>query len=224
MKAMCSSRRYWKSPAHPQQAARDAAHRKDQSALGGRAPRQGYSRHRGGHGSPANIEPSEKDDDIWIYLPSTKKVRRLISSNKKASFVGTDFSYGDVIGHKPKEWNHTPVKEENIEGKDCWVIESIPKDAAVKANSGYSKRAGWIQKETFVTVKAMFYDEAGEWLKEAKFSNYKVADAARNRHQAFLLEMRNVQTEHSTEIRIDESKANTGVKEDFFTTRYMEQQ
>ncbi len=170
------------------------------------------------------IEHSDKDDDIWIYLPSTKKVRRLISSNKKDSFVGTDFSYGDVIGHKPKEWNHTLVKEENIDGKDCWVIESIPKDAAVKANSGYNRRVSWVQKETFVTLKAMFYDEAGELLKEAKFSNYKVADAARNRHQAFLLEMRNVQTEHSTEIRIDESKANTGVKEDFFTTRYMEQQ
>lgn len=170
------------------------------------------------------IEHSEKDDDIWIYLPSTKKVRRLISSNKKDSFVGTDFSYGDVIGHKPKEWNHTLVKEEVIDGTDCWVIESTPRNSAVKANSGYSRRVGWIQKETFVTIKAMFYDESGDLLKEAKFSNYKLADAAKNRYQAFLLETHNVQTEHRTEIRIDESRSNTGVKDDFFTTRYMEQQ
>ncbi|MCX7270261.1 MAG: outer membrane lipoprotein-sorting protein, partial [Burkholderiales bacterium] len=34
------------------------------------------------------VEHSDKDDDIWIYLPSLKKVRRLISSNKKDSFVG----------------------------------------------------------------------------------------------------------------------------------------
>ncbi|MEQ1880082.1 MAG: outer membrane lipoprotein-sorting protein [Burkholderiales bacterium] len=170
------------------------------------------------------IEHSDKDDDIWIYLPSTKKVRRLISSNKKDSFVGTDFSYGDVIGHKPKEWNHTLVKEEAIDGKDCFVIESVPKAPEVKANTGYSKRVGWIQKDTFVTLKSVFYDESGELLKEAKFSNYKLADAAKQRYQAFLLETRNFQTEHHTEIRIDESKANTGVKEDFFTTRYMEQQ
>jgi hypothetical protein len=51
-----------------------------------------------------------------------------------------------------------------------------------------------------------------------------VADAAKQRYQPFLLEAHNVQTEHSTAIRIDESKANTGVKDEFFTTRYMEQQ
>ena len=170
------------------------------------------------------IEHSEKDDDIWIYLPSTKKVRRLISSNKKDSFVGTDFSYGDVIGHKPKEWNHTLVKEEDVDGKPCYVIESTAKDAAIKSNTGYSKRINWVQKDTFVTVKGIIYDESGELLKETKFSNYKIADAAKQRYQAFLLEARNVQTEHSTEIRVDESKSNVGVKDDYFTTRYMEQQ
>jgi predicted RND superfamily exporter protein len=170
------------------------------------------------------IEHSEKDDDIWIYLPSTKKVRRLISSNKKDSFVGTDFSYGDVIGHKPKEWNHTLVKEEDVDGKPCYVIESTPIDATIKSNTGYSKRINWVQKDTFYTVKGVIYDESGELLKETKFSNYKIADAAKQRYQAFLLEARNVQTEHSTEIRVDESKANVGVKDDYFTTRYMEQQ
>ena len=37
------------------------------------------------------------------------------------------------------------------------------------------------------------------------------------------LEMKNVQNEHQTVIHIDEFSVNTGVKDDFFTTRYMEQ-
>ncbi|MFN0038396.1 MAG: outer membrane lipoprotein-sorting protein [Burkholderiales bacterium] len=170
------------------------------------------------------IEQSEKDDDIWIYLPSTKKVRRLISSNKKDSFVGTDFSYGDIIGHKPKEWTHTLVKEEAVDGADCYVIESTPINASVKSNSGYSKRILWIQKDTFVSLKVDFYDESGDLLKQARFSNIKLADAVKKRYQPLLLEAHNVQTEHKTQIRIDESKSNTGVKSDYFTTRYMEQQ
>ncbi len=170
------------------------------------------------------IEHSEKDDDIWIYLPSTKKVRRLISGNKKDSFVGTDFSYGDVIGHKPKEWNHKIAKEEKIDGKDCYVVESTPINATIKSNSGYSKRISWIQKDIFVTLKADFYDESGELLKVVTYSNYKLADAAKQRYQPLILAAKNVQTEHSTEIKIVESKSNTGVKDDFFTTRYMEQE
>ncbi len=170
------------------------------------------------------VEHSDKDDDIWIYLPSVKKVRRLISSNKKDSFAGTDFSYGDVIGHKVKEWNHTLVKEEDIDGKTCYVIESTPKDATVKTNTGYSKRVGWIQKDNFVTVKAIAYDEAGELLKEAKYSHWKEVDTVKHKWQAGILEAKNLQTGHSTVITIDQFKVNNGVKDDFFTTRYMEQQ
>lgn len=170
------------------------------------------------------IENSDKDDDIWIYLPSTKKVRRLISSNKKDSFVGTDFSYGDVIGHKPKEWNNKIVREEKLDGRDVWVIESTPINATIKGNSGYSKRVSWIDKEMFVTSKAEFYDESNELLKIAKYANFKLADAAKKRYQPMVLEAKNVQTEHHTEIKIVESKSNIGVKDDFFTTRYMEQE
>ena len=170
------------------------------------------------------VEHSDKDDDIWIYLPSVKKVRRLISSNKKDSFVGTDFSYGDVIGHKVKEWSHTIVKEEDVDGKPCYVIESIPKDATIKTNTGYSKRIGWIQKDNLVTVKAISYDEAGELLKEAKYSHWKEVDTVKHKWQAGILEAKNLQTGHSTVITIDQFKVNNGVKDDLFTTRYMEQQ
>jgi len=170
------------------------------------------------------VEHSDKDDDIWIYLPSVKKVRRLISSNKKDSFVGTDFSYGDVIGHKVKEWNHTILKEEDVDGKPCYVIESTPKDATVKTNTGYSKRIGWIQKDNFVTVKAVAYDEAGELLKEAKYLHWKEVDTVKHKWQAGTLEAKNLQTGHSTVITVDQFKVNNGVKDDFFTTRYMEQQ
>ena len=169
-------------------------------------------------------EHSDKDDDIWIYLPSIKKVRRLVSSNKKDSFVGTDFSYGDVIGHKVNEWTHKIIKEEDVDGKAAYVIESLPRDASIKASSGYSKRVNWIQKDNFVTLKGMAYDEAGELVKESHFSHFKNIDPAKGKWQAGELKVTNVQTEHNTVIKIDSFQVNTGVKDDFFTTRYMEQQ
>jgi outer membrane lipoprotein-sorting protein len=162
------------------------------------------------------VEHSDKDDDIWIYLPSLKKVRRLISSNKKDS--------GDVIGHKVNEWNHTLVKEEEVDGAACYVIESLPKDATVKANTGYAKRISWIQKENFVTLKTVAYDEANELLKEATYKKWKEVEPVKHRWQAGVLEAKNIQTGHRTVITIDQSKYNTGVKDDYFTTRYMEQQ
>ena len=168
------------------------------------------------------VENSNKDDDIWIYLPALKKVRRLVSSNKKDSFVGTDFSYGDVIGHKPAEWNHKILKDDTCDGKPCWVTESVPKNDDVKANSGYSRRTSWVLKENFVAVKAEFYDEGGQLSKTSKFSDIQLVDKERNKWQPMRLEATNIQSGHKTVIQFENFKANQNVKEDFFTTRYME--
>src|SRR3569833_1970968 len=42
------------------------------------------------------VEHIDGDDDEWIFLPALGKSRRLVANNKKDSFVGSDFSYGDL--------------------------------------------------------------------------------------------------------------------------------
>ncbi len=168
------------------------------------------------------IEHTGKDDDIWIYLPALKKVRRLVSNNKKDSFVGTDFSYGDVIGHKPENWNYKILKEEKIEDKNCWVIESTPKNEETKENSGYSKQISWIDKESFVSIKGESYDTSGELLKKFKAKDIKKVDEKNSKWQPMYLEAENVQSNHKTIIEFKNYKVNVGVSDDLFTTRSLE--
>jgi uncharacterized protein len=168
------------------------------------------------------IEHTGKDDDIWIYLPALKKVRRLVSSNKKDSFVGTDFSYGDVIGQRPEDWNHKILKNETVDGKDCWVIESLPKTDQTKEDSGYSKRVGWIDKKSFVAVKAESFDTQGALLKKISARNITLVDEKNNKWIPMNIEAENVQTNHKTLIEFKNYKANQGVKDELFTTRSLE--
>lgn len=170
------------------------------------------------------IEHSGKDDDIWIYLPAMKKVRRLVSSNKKDSFVGTDFSYGDVIGHKVEDWNHKLLKEEKIEGRDCYVVESLPKRPEVADNSGYSKRVGWIDKESYVALKGEGYDLGSKLYKRFKASDVKLVDEKNKKWQPMKLEAENLQSGHRTIIEFSDYKANVGVGEDVFSQRNLERQ
>ncbi|MBY0315267.1 MAG: outer membrane lipoprotein-sorting protein [Bdellovibrionales bacterium] len=170
------------------------------------------------------IEHSGSDDDIWIYLPALKKVRRLVASNKKDSFVGTDFSYGDVIGFKVEEWNQKILKEESVDGKSCYVIESTPKKPETGVNSGYSNRIGWIDKESFVALKGEMYDQSGALLKRISAKSLEKIDEKNNKWQPMILEAENVQTNHKTRIEFKNYKANVGVGNDVFTTRYLEKQ
>jgi outer membrane lipoprotein-sorting protein len=170
------------------------------------------------------IEHSGKDDDIWIYLPALKKVRRLVSSNKKDSFVGTDFSYGDVIGHKVEDWKHKLLREEDVDGKPCYVIESSPKTPEVSENSGYSKRVSWVGKESFVTLKGESYDSSGQLLKKFHASKLEIVDKANAKWQPMELMAEDVASGHKTIIEFSNYKANVGVSDETFTSRSLERQ
>lgn len=170
------------------------------------------------------VEKAGGDDDMWIYLPALKKIRRLSSSNKNESFVGTDLSYGDVIGHKVGDWTHKVVKNETVDGKQCTVIESLPKDAKVAEQSGYSRRLSWIDNQSFLALKTEFYDGAKQLLKVSTLSNIVNVDNGKQRWQPMHMEVQNMQTGHRTVIDWKEFKANQGVKNEFFTPRYLEKE
>lgn len=168
------------------------------------------------------IEHSNKEDDIWIYLPALKKVRRLVASNKKDAFAGTDFSYGDIIGYKVDEWNHKLVKEDKVNGKDCWLIESTPKTPAVADTYGVSKRTNCIEKESAVAISGESYDAGGQLVKKYSASDLKKMDEKSNKWTPLKMEAVNVETGHKTVIEFKNFKVNTGVSDAVFTTRSLE--
>lgn len=165
------------------------------------------------------IEHQGADDDMWIWLPAVKKVRRLSASNKRDGFLGTDLSYGDVIGHRVEDWTHTLVREEKVDGTDAVVIDSVPRTPQVQTNSGYSKRRTWVSKSNAMTLRGEFWDEAGQPLKTMVASQLKRVDEARDKWQAMRIEAKNLQTGHSTVVTVTEYKANQGLSDALFSTR-----
>jgi hypothetical protein len=170
------------------------------------------------------VEHADGDDDIWIYLPALRKVRRLVANNKKDSFVGTDFSYGDIIGHKVEEWTHELVGRETVEGAEAYVVESVPRGESVRQQSGYGRRKLWIRTDNFVAVKGTYWDGGGRLLKELTATDVREIDAAEHRWQAFTVVMRNRQTGHATEIVWKNLETGLGLDDEQFTERYLEKE
>ena len=145
-----------------------------------------------------------KDDDQWIYLPALKKTKRISSDSKSDYFMGSDFTYDDLGDRKPSEDTHTILREETIDGENCYVVESVPKDEDYM----YSKTITWIIKDKWVGVKKEFYDEDEELLKTLTIK--KVDDI-----KGFLVVthsvMENIQKNHKTIIKLSNVKIDTGI-------------
>lgn len=168
------------------------------------------------------LEHADGDDDMWIYLPALKKVRRLVAANKQDSFVGTDLSYGDIIGHKVHEWTHVLMKEEPIEEHACYVVESTPKSDTVREQSGYGKRVSWLRRDNFVLIRGEFWDAHGQPLKTFVVQDVRLVDPARDKWQGMRLDATNTQTQHRTLITFTDFAFQPTIAEELFSTRSLE--
>jgi hypothetical protein len=170
------------------------------------------------------VEHADADDDIWIYLPALRKVRRLVANNKKDSFVGTDFSYGDIIGHHVEDWTYQLVGHETVDDHDTYVLEATPKSDAVRETSGYGKRKSWIRADNFVAIKATYWDGGGALLKEFEAADVRPIEPKTGKWQAFRLTMQNRQTGHRTELVFTKLEVGVGLRDEEFSERYLDKE
>lgn len=157
-----------------------------------------------------------KDDDKWLYLPAMKKTRRISgSSAKKDYFMGTDFTYDDMGSRNVDEDDHELLREESVDGFDCWVVESVSKDA----RDIYSKKVSWIRKGCLVAQKVDYYDHQGHLHRELRVSGIKLVDGLWTVGE---LHMTNVQVHHQTLLSFENPQYNTGLTEASFTVAKLE--
>ncbi|HEY5675545.1 MAG TPA: outer membrane lipoprotein-sorting protein, partial [Myxococcales bacterium] len=56
---------------------------------------------------------SHKDgnDDQWLYLPAIKRVKRISSSDKSGSFMGSEVAYEDLGSQEPEKYKYKLLGE-----------------------------------------------------------------------------------------------------------------
>lgn len=156
----------------------------------------------------------DADDDQWIYLPALKRTKRISSGSKGDYFMGSDFTYDDLGDRHPDEDMHQLLREETLNGKQCYVVESKPKDEDYM----YSKIISWIIKDNFMGLKREFYDEDGDLLKTLTIHEYENIDGY---WTILKTEMKNIQKNHKTMMEFNDIKINQGLSDSKFTERSM---
>ena len=158
-------------------------------------------------------------EDIWIYLPALRKVRRVVlSSEGSGSFMGSDFTFDDLGNQALDDFSFRLLDREVLDEVEYYRIEAVPTSREIIEQSGYSRQLRWLRVDNLQTTRIEFYDTAGEQIKVFKVLHLeKIGDYW---FQAEI-EMHNVQNDHRTVIAFVNLKFDTGLSDDYFTERYL---
>jgi hypothetical protein len=156
-----------------------------------------------------------RDDDTWLFLPALKRSRRISGSSRNDYFMGTDFTYDDMGDRKVKEDRHTFLREEELNGQLCWVVESVP----LESRDMYSKRISWIRQDLDMRVKVEYYDRQGEFQKTLEIPQIRRIDGV---WTAEKMVMTNHLENHSTVLEFKNVQYNIPVEDTFFSVATLE--
>jgi len=199
----------WKATVEILDASNNQVQRRRQGDIGTREPGNGTETQRYYRfSSPQDIrgtvllihEHPAAQDDIWLFLPSLGKPRRIAGSAKKNSFVGTQYSFADLTSFQHERYRHSLTGTEACAEHQCWVLESVPLDEAYAREIGYSKQRSWVQKDTYRIVRIDYYDPAGALVKTQTLGEF--AEAAGEKALARQRTMVNHRNAQSTSIRM----------------------
>ena len=154
------------------------------------------------------IEHENKNDDMKLWLPNFKKIRRISSKKKSESFMGSDMSYEDMTSRNIDEYTYSILGSEKIDNVDCYILESVP--SGIKTE--YSKHISWITKDMHLPVKEESFDKNGALLKSKSIIYQQIKEYS----IMIELHVKNVQRNHQTILKFDNIEVDSGIKDNIF--------
>lgn len=136
------------------------------------------------------------DDQNWLYLPATERVRRLPVSERGDYFMGTDLTYGDIrddFKFPLEDWDF----EHGGESGEGIVLRGTARSADVVRETGYGGFEAIVDPQTLFPVIVRYADGDGAPLKEVRIEEQQQIGGA---WTAMRFVVENLQRQHRTEI------------------------
>ena len=170
-----------------------------------------------------DYDQSGRDDDQWLYLPALNKAKRIASSDKSGSFMGSDLNFSDMTRRDLDQYNFRLLKEADVKGHKTWLIESIPKTRAERDNSGYKKELLFVRQDNFIVMRAVQWTSEGNRIKYMEVKELEKIDGIWVRTRIQVVTKKGKKMQHKTVLEFNNVRFNQDLPDDTWTQRRLSQ-
>ena len=172
-----------------------------------------------------DYDDPDKDDDQWLYLPALKKTKRIASTDKSGSFMGSDLTYSDMTSRNLEDYDYTfyeKAKEKEVKGIKTWVIWSKPRSKDIIEETGYEKSLLFVRQDNFFVIRALHWVRDGGYKKYMDVKKLELIDKIWVATEMHITKKKGKITAHKTILKLENVKFNQGLEFDMFSVRRME--
>lgn len=169
-----------------------------------------------------DYDDEQKDDDQWLYLPALKKTKRIASSDKSGSFMGSDFSYADMTDRKLDRYDYKLLQEGEVEGVKVWIVEAVPNTEVEIDETGYTKSVAFVRQDNDVVIRAKYWVKKGKREKYFDVKQLELIDGIWTPTEMHMTTKKGKTTLHKTIIKASNVHFNQDLSPDQFTVRQLE--
>jgi len=169
-----------------------------------------------------DYDDPDKDDDQWLYLPALKKTKRIASSDKSGSFMGSDLTYADMTSRNLDDYDFTLKKEMDVKGQAVWLIESIPRNKTVIKETGYTKSLLFVRQDNYFVIRGIHWVKDGGYLKYLDIRTLKQIDGIWIGTEMHITKKKSKKMVHKTELSWKNVRFNQDLDDNLFTVRRLE--
>ncbi|MFP4016623.1 MAG: outer membrane lipoprotein-sorting protein [Halanaerobiales bacterium] len=110
----------------------------------------------------------KRGDNLYMFFPDAEDIVQVSGHMLNENMMGSDFSYQDMMeADKLTDlYDFELLEDEEIDGRDAYVIEGIKKDDIDDVQ--YYRRKIWVDKERYIALREELYAQSGRILKEAR--------------------------------------------------------
>lgn len=169
-----------------------------------------------------DYDESGKDDDQFLYLPALRKTKRIASSDKSGSFMGTDFNFSDLTKPDLDDYTFKMKKEVTVNGHLTWQIEATPKSKEVMEEIGYSKSVLWVRQDNLMMLRSIRWVHKSRRVKYFQVRKMEKIDGIWVALELSMTTKEGKKTVHSTLLRNSDVKFNQKFSKNMFSVRQLE--
>lgn len=155
-------------------------------------------------------------EQMYVYLPAFRKVRRIASHVREQSMFGMDYTYDDMSTVTFRDSYNAKILREN---DTAWVLDLTPKNPAT---APYARLEVTISRANNLPSEIAYYSSDGKKARTETRWDYRCQNAVCVAYKTKMVD--HSKGDHVTEVTIKDTQLNTGLADGVFSLRDLQRE